>query len=63
MILIFPGVCVDAGGNIIVADCGNHKIRRILPNGITQTIAGTVQGMIIHHYIFIILSFFDSHEI
>jgi hypothetical protein len=35
---------VDAGGNIIVADCGNHKIRRILSDGTVQTIAGTQQG-------------------
>jgi len=38
------GVCIDLEGNIIVADCANHKIRKITKNGIVSTIAGTTLG-------------------
>ncbi|HYC70143.1 MAG TPA: immunoglobulin domain-containing protein [Opitutaceae bacterium] len=34
------GVSVDIGGNIFVADTGNHAIRRITPEGTVTTIAG-----------------------
>ncbi len=38
----FPqGIAVDASGNIYVADRSNHRIRKILPDGTTSTIAGT----------------------
>jgi sugar lactone lactonase YvrE len=33
-------VCVDASGNLYVADKGNHAIRKINPNGIITTVAG-----------------------
>jgi len=37
-----PGdVAVDSFGNIFIADTGNHRIRKIDPNGIITTIAGT----------------------
>jgi uncharacterized protein (TIGR03437 family) len=37
------GLAVDAAGNLAVADFGNHKVRRISPDGAIATIAGTGQ--------------------
>ncbi|MCS7338581.1 MAG: NHL repeat-containing protein, partial [Verrucomicrobiae bacterium] len=34
------GVCLDGAGNLVVADTGNHTIRRIAANGVVSTIAG-----------------------
>jgi sugar lactone lactonase YvrE len=35
------GIAVDQGGNVYVADSGNHRIRRIAPGGEVTTLAGT----------------------
>ena len=34
-------VAVDAAGNVYVVDWGNHRIRRIAPDGMIETLAGT----------------------
>lgn len=35
------GVAVDAQGNVYIADSGNHRVRRVTPDGLISTIAGT----------------------
>lgn len=37
-------ICVDSNGIIYVADYNNNKIRKITPNGIVSTLAGSTQG-------------------
>jgi uncharacterized protein (TIGR03437 family) len=40
--LSFPyGLAVDSAGNVYVADLGNRRVRRIAPDGIIATVAGT----------------------
>jgi len=39
------GVALDAAGNLYIADSGNHRVRRIAPDGTISTFAGTgVEG-------------------
>lgn len=39
------GVCIDLEGNLLVADCQNHKIRKICKDSLeVTTIAGSVIG-------------------
>lgn len=38
------GVAVDADGEIFIADTGNNVIRKVLPQGLISTIAGTGQA-------------------
>lgn len=35
------GLCLDGDGNLLVADTGNHLIRRVTPAGEVSTVAGT----------------------
>jgi sugar lactone lactonase YvrE len=40
------GIAVDTDGSLVVADTGNHRLRRVLMNGAVTTIAGTgAQGV------------------
>ncbi|MCW5979952.1 MAG: hypothetical protein KIT09_17860 [Bryobacteraceae bacterium] len=42
--LSFPwGVVLDASGNLLIADTGNHRIRRVTPGGTIATVAGAGQ--------------------
>src|SRR5438876_3551447 len=35
------GVGVDAAGNVYIADLTNYRIRKVTPDGIISTVAGT----------------------
>jgi sugar lactone lactonase YvrE len=35
------GIAIDAGGNLFIADSGNHTIRRMGTDGVVTTVAGT----------------------
>ncbi len=35
------GVAIDAAGNVYIADSGNHRVRRVTPDGTIATIAGS----------------------
>lgn len=34
-------VAADAAGNVFIGDWGNHRVRKVTPDGIIQTVAGT----------------------
>ena len=38
------GLAVDVQGNLYIADTGNHRIRKISPDGLTATLAGGDEG-------------------
>lgn len=38
------GVALDGSGNLYIADHDNHRIRKVAPNGIITTVAGTGSG-------------------
>lgn len=37
-------VALDSSGNLVVTDTGNHRIRKIAPDGTVTTFAGSIQG-------------------
>lgn len=37
------GIAVDASGNVYIADSGNHRIRKVTPQGAISTVAGNGQ--------------------
>ena len=34
------GLAVDAGGNVLIADSGNNRVRKVTPGGVISTVAG-----------------------
>lgn len=39
------GSAVAPDGSVLIADSGNHVIRKVAPNGVISTVAGTTQGL------------------
>ncbi|MBS1788550.1 MAG: hypothetical protein JST85_12550 [Acidobacteria bacterium] len=41
----FPtGIAIDAAGNVYISDQGAHRVRRVAPDGVITTVAGTGVG-------------------
>ena len=38
------GIAIDAAGNVFISDQSTHRVRRVAPDGIITTIAGTGEG-------------------
>jgi uncharacterized repeat protein (TIGR01451 family) len=38
------GIALDSSGNLYIADSGNHRVRKVTPQGVISTVAGTGQG-------------------
>ena len=38
------GIALDGHGNVYIADTGNHRVRKVDPNGIITTVAGNGNG-------------------
>jgi sugar lactone lactonase YvrE len=40
------GLAIDTNGDILIADSGNHAIRRLSKSGVVTTVAGVVRGVV-----------------
>lgn len=38
------GIAIDAAGNVFISDQSTHRVRRVAPDGIITTVAGTGEG-------------------